>query len=161
MPRSRRNLNASGMPVSGPGAGHPFIETVQRYYHGCNTADVDLMMSCFAPDVVHYFTHYKPVAGARALAEFWAHIVPKHGNHFEVDHGLAQGDEAVVEWSLELTMDPAQGRELIRGAEWYVFEDGLIKEIRAYYLNRHEPYDRADFELWGFPYAERGYHLKP
>ena len=139
---------------------HPYIQTVQRYFHGCNTLDVNLMMSCFTDDVVHYFTHYKPVRGSRALAEFWAHIGPKHGNRFAVDHGIVQEPEAVVEWSLELTMEPATGREMIRGSEWYLFRDGLIAEIRAYYLNRHEPYPRADFELWEFPYAERGYATK-
>ena len=109
------------MSASGPGAEHAYTKTIERYYHGCNTCDVDLMMSCVTPQVVHYFTHYKPVRGARALAEFWAHIGPKHGNRFSVDHAVVQGDEAVVEWTLELTMDPSAGRELIRGAEWYVF----------------------------------------
>ena len=147
-------------PANAASHPHPFIQTVKRYYHGYNTADVNLMLSCFTDDVIHYFTHYKPVQGARPLAEFWAHIVPKHGNHFSVDHGIVQDDEAVVEWSLELTMEPTAGREMIRGAEWYVFEGERIAEIRAYYLNRHEPYERSDFELWSFPYAERGYYTK-
>ena len=43
----------------------------------------------------------------------------------------------VIEWTLELTMDPAAGRELIRGAEWYVFRDDRIAEIRAYYDHCH------------------------
>ena len=139
---------------------HRYQGIIESYYHGCNTVDVELMMSCFTDDVVHYFTHYQPVRGAGALAQFWAHIVPKHGNMFSVDHCIVQEPEAVIEWTLELTATPETGRELIRGAEWYVFRDDRISEIRAYYLNRHESYDRPDFELWGYPYRERGYHLK-
>ena len=142
------------------GADHPSVQTIRRYYHGCNTVDVALMQSCFTPDVVHYFTHYKPVRGALELAQFWAHIVPRHRNHFTVDHALVQAPEAVIEWSLALNIAPGSEREYIRGAEWYVFRDGLIAEIRAYYLNRHEAYPHPDFELWGFPYGERGYHTK-
>jgi hypothetical protein len=47
--------------------------------------------------------------------------------------------------------------ELMRGAEWYRLRDGRIGEIRAYYLNRHAPYERRHFELDGFDYAGRGY----
>ena len=59
----------------------------------------------------------------------------------------------------ELT--PAKGaeRELIRGAEWYVFRDDKIAEIRAYYLNRFDPIPQTSFELRDYPYAERGYYM--
>ena len=65
----------------------------------------------------------------------------------QVDHAIVKDQEAVIEWSLELT--PAKGveRELIRGAEWYVFRDDKIAEIRAYYLNRFDPIPQTSFEL--------------
>ena len=33
-------------------SGHNFIDLINRYYDGCNTADIDLMMSTFTDDVV-------------------------------------------------------------------------------------------------------------
>ena len=51
--------------------------------------------------------------------------------------------------------------ELMRGAEWYRIRDGRIAEIRAYYLNRHAPFERCHFELDGFDYAGRGYPVLP
>ena len=42
-------------------SGHPYIETIQRYYQGCNTADFDLMLSTFTTDVVHYFVDHGAV----------------------------------------------------------------------------------------------------
>ena len=73
-----------------------------------------------------------------------------------VDHVLApdEGDEAVIEWTLFWTPPETGVRVATRGAEWYVFDGGLIKEIRAYYRQEH-----ADSGLEGFPYAERGFSL--
>ena len=49
------------------------------------------------------------------------------------------------------------GSGAARRVEDVAVSDGLIAEIRAYYLNRHAPYARRDFELDGFDYAGRGY----
>ena len=140
-------------------AEHPYVTTIKRYYEGCNLADFDIIRETFTEDVVHYFTHAPVVRGGDALAHFWTRVVPRYGNHFTVDHAIVQDQEAVIEWSLELT--PAKGaeRELIRGAEWYVFRDDKIAEIRAYYLNRFDPIPQTSFELRDYPYAERGYYM--
>ena len=47
------------------------------------------------------------------------------------EHGLADGDEAVIEWTM-LWRDPRHGGEqrLDRGTEWFRIEDGLIAEVR-------------------------------
>ena len=136
---------------------HPYVTTIKRYYHGCNTADVELMKSTFTEDVVHYFTHHKPIRGAEALAAYWAKMQPRVGGVWTVDHALVQGDEAVIEWTMQWTPPGQKKPQLIRGAEWYVFSDGRIAEIRAYYLNPRLPYMRTAFELEDFPYAKRGY----
>ena len=49
---------------------------------------------------------------------------------------------------------PTPGAERIatRGAEWFVFRDGVIFEIRSYYQQRNE-----STELDSFDYAGRGY----
>ena len=74
-----------------------------------------------------------------------------------VDHLIADeaAGEAVIEWTLFWTPPDTGVRVATRGAEWYVFEGGLIKEIRAYY--RQDPAQTSELE--GFPYAERGYSL--
>jgi hypothetical protein len=57
-----------------------------------------------------------------------------------------------------LRWQPAQTgeAEILRGAEWYVFEDDRMSEIRSYlcnyYLNAAE-----NRELHDFDYAGRGY----
>jgi ketosteroid isomerase-like protein len=49
------------------------IEVVRKYYDGCNSGDIDEMMSTFAPDVTHYFlpSELAPIRGAEALAKNW------------------------------------------------------------------------------------------
>lgn len=139
---------------------HPHLATIRKYYDGCNRADVDLMMSTFTPDVVHYFIDEPPVRGARALADKWVGFskdesVPR----WTVDHGIVQGDEAVIEWTLIWTRPHRQTVTVMtRGAEWYFFKEGKICEIRAY--EALGPGDRPN-ELDGFPYAQKGYPMLP
>lgn len=137
---------------------HPHVATIKRYYHGCNTADVALMKSTFTDDVVHYFTHHAPIRGAEALATYWVKMQPRVSGMWTVDHALVQGDEAVIEWTMQWTPPEQKKPQLIRGAEWYIFRDERIAEIRAYYLNPRLPYLRTDFELEDFAYAKRGFY---
>ena len=138
----------------------PALELIRRYYAACNSADRAGLLACFCDDVVHYFTHHPPVRGAGALADHWLRMQPRIDGHWTVDHGLAQGDEAVIEWTLRWT--PPDGTpELMRGSEWYRLRGGRIAQIRAYYLNRHTPYRHRDFELEGFDYAAGGYPTLP
>lgn len=136
---------------------HPYVTTIKRYYQGCNTADVELMISTFTDDVVHYFTHHAPIRGAKPLATYWAKMQPRIQAVWSVDHAIVHGDEAVIEWTMRWTPPETGKPELMRGAEWYLFQGGRIAEIRAYYINRHLPYTHPHFELHEFPYAERGY----
>lgn len=134
----------------------PRLDTILRYYHGCNTADVALMMSTFHEGVVHYFVDHAPVAGARELAGYWAKVGPRTRASWHVDHALVKGDEAVIEWSMVWTPADSDKPQTLRGTEWFVFVDDRISEIRSYHNNHHlqSPRNR---ELHGFPYAARGY----
>ena len=138
---------------------HPYLETIRAYYNGCSTGDVELMKSTFTPDVTHYFTESEPVRGAEALATFWAGFnTSTRKSEWTVDRFMADGDEAVIEWTMISTYLEEGGRKaFLRGAEWYVFHDGKVAEIRAYYLWTEE---QRESELVGFPYKERGYPVR-
>jgi ketosteroid isomerase-like protein len=134
---------------------HPHVETIKRYYAACNSADVEGVVACCTPDVVHYFLApgTDPVRGGEHLGRYWRKVVRLISAEWTVEHAVACDDEAVIEFSQRWT-SPEDGKRYIwHGAEWYAFRDGLICEIRAYYdLGR----DR-DTGLVDFPYAERGY----
>jgi hypothetical protein len=137
-------------------AGHPFIETIQAYYQGCNDADVELMASTLTDDVVHYFVDHAPVHGAHGLASFWSKVGPRTRARWRLDHALVGGDEAVIEWTMRWTPVGTEREEVLRGTEWYRFRGGRIAEIRSYHVNWHLR-DPGNFELRGFDYAGRGY----
>ena len=136
-----------------------YVSTIKRYYEGCSTADQELMMSTFTDDVVHYFTHHAPIRGAENLATYWAKMQPRIKATWLVDHAVVQGDEVVIEWTMRWTASETSKPELMRGAEWYIFRGEKIAEIRAYYMNRHLAYTQPNFELEGFPYADREYTI--
>jgi hypothetical protein len=138
---------------------HPFIDTIIRYFKGCNTANVDLMVSCFADDVEAYFIDVEPIIGSHRLAKFWCRLHEGMGARWTIDRAVAQGNDAVVEWSMLWTPPETAKEELSRGTDWFIFENGLITEIRQYHHARGlKP--GQNFELLGFPYAKRGYPLE-
>ncbi|MCC6434881.1 MAG: nuclear transport factor 2 family protein [Acidimicrobiales bacterium] len=131
------------------------------YYAACNRGDVEALAALFTEDVVHYFLAPnlapRAVAGRDHLARYWRKVQAAFDGCWVVDHLIADeaAEEAVIEWTLFWTPPDTGVRVATRGAEWYVFEGGLIKEIRAYY--RQDPAQTSELE--GFPYAERGYSL--
>jgi hypothetical protein len=137
-------------------SGHLYIDLINRYYEGCNTHDVALMMSTFTDDVVHYFVDHGAVRGAQRLANYWAKVAPKTQANWRLDHALVQEPEAVIEWSMMWTPLQTGVAELLRGSEWYIFRDDKIAEIRSYHNNYylHSP---ANAELHDFDYSGRGY----
>ena len=137
-------------------SGHRYIETIKRYYHGCNTGDYGLMMSTFTDDIVHYFVDHGAVRGGGALANYWVKVGPKTAANWQLDHALVQEPEAVIEWSMRWTPPAAKTAELLRGSEWYLFRDDKIAEIRSYHNNVYLQ-DQRNRELWDFDYAGRGY----
>jgi ketosteroid isomerase-like protein len=133
------------------------LALIRRYYDGCSSGDVELMIDTLAPDVVHYFLApnpgSKPVAGSENLARYWRKVQRMFDSRWVVDLIVGERDEAIIEWTLYWTPEESGQRVATRGAESYVFRDGRIAEIRAFYQQRP---DRST-ELEGFDYAGRRY----
>ena len=49
------------------------IATVERYFDGCRSGELEVLKSALTDDVVHYFLpkRFKPIAGAEHLARHW------------------------------------------------------------------------------------------
>ena len=131
------------------------VAVVRRYFDGCTSGDVEVLKSTLAPDVIHYFLprEFPPIRGAEHLARHWRKFKQLLNPVWSIDRILAQGDQVVTEWSCIWTPKETSRRVMMRGSEWYVIRDGLIAEIRAYFL--HD--DMRDAELTGFAYGDRGY----
>jgi ketosteroid isomerase-like protein len=134
------------------------LALVRRYYDGCSAGDVDELLATLHPHVVHYFLSPNPgstpVAGAEHLARYWRKAAGLIDARWVVDRMVADGDEAVIEWTMFWRPTAGADRIATRGAEWFVLADGLIAEIRSYYQQRDHT-----TELDGFPYPERGYSV--
>jgi ketosteroid isomerase-like protein len=133
-------------------------EIVRRYYDGCSTGDVELMLSTLVADVVHYFLApnpgSKPVHGGEHLARYWRKVHRLIDATWIVDHIIDGRDEAAIEWSMYWRTDGSDARVVTRGSEWFRFREGRISEIRSYYQQRDE-----STELDDFPYAGSGYSM--
>ena len=132
------------------------LSLIARYYDACSRGDAEGVIRTATADVVHYFlapnVGSAPVRGGEHLGRYWRKVHDMIAPIWVVDHGLAAGDEAVIEWSMFWTPQGADGRIVTRGAEWFVLRDGRIAEIRSYYRQ-----ESADSELEAFAYAARGY----
>ena len=130
--------------------------TIRRYYNGCTAGDLELMRDTLHPEVVHYFLAPNPgstpVGPREHLMRYWRKVSAMMDARWVVERSVTSGDETVIEWTMWWRPEPGAERIATRGAEWFVFEDELIREIRSYY--RQEPFTT---ELDGFAYAARGY----
>ena len=134
---------------------------IRRYFDRCNAADRQGLIDCFTPDAVHYFPPGLPGTpwrSAEAIADGWLWCVEHLGSRWTIEKILVgpDGREAVIEWTHWKT---AMG-EVLRGDEWYRFDDAIsrITEIRAYYAS---PVDKSApvNQLNEFDYQARGYAL--
>ena len=139
-------------------ARHPFIETIARYFNGANTADLHLMMSCFTEDIAAYSVAHSPRFGASAVAQFFVDLHDSDAR-WTIDHVAVQEPEAIVEWSALFTPEGGAGEVLTRGIDWFVFENGRIREIREYFDPRNGSRVASVYELQDFPYEDRRYPL--
>jgi ketosteroid isomerase-like protein len=131
------------------------IDVVRRYFDGCNSGDLDVLLGTLTRDVVHYFLDPKfpPIRGAEHLAKYWRKYKTVLDPIWSIDRIVAQDNEVVSEWSCIWTPKQTQRRILTRGSEWYVMRDGRIAEVRAYFIAD----DTTNTGLIGFPYGERSY----
>lgn len=131
------------------------VAVVLKYFDGCNTGDLDELLSTLDPDVIHYFlpAQFKSIQGAQHLAKYWRKFKLMLDPTWKIDHILAQRDEVVSEWSCRWTPQSTGKRLMMRGSEWYRIREGRIAEVRAYFSYS----DDVDTELTGFPYGSSGY----
>jgi hypothetical protein len=132
-------------------------EVLKRYIRGCNTGDTLLLASTLNKDVKVYFINSPPAEGRETVVKLWKNYHEASHSRWTIDHVVTEGNEAVMEWSaLREPRGPAN-RQFDRGIDWYVFQNGLISEIRQYYHISSSLPPGGTYEQMGFPYKERGY----
>ena len=130
------------------------IDHVRGYSEALNTGDPDKVAAFFTEDATHYYTRLGPHEGARAIAENAKLGVEQLDGQWHMYNGIEEGDQAVIEWAMTWR-DPETGeRRLDRGTEWFLFRDGLIAEVRAYF---HGGRRNRSGDLIGFDHAGRGH----
>ena len=99
-------------------------QRILDYYAACNAGDVAALENMFTEDVVHFFLapNLAPalVAGRRHLARYRGKVQARFDGCWVVDNVLApaEGDEAVIEWTLFWASSENGQRIATRGAEW-------------------------------------------
>jgi len=130
------------------------LDHIRSYYEALNTGDTELIASHFTEDAVHYYTRLGPHRGAQAIAENARWGTANLDGKWWYEHGIEQGDEAVIEWTMTWR-DPKSGeRRLNRGTEWFRLREGRISEVRAYH---HGDSRNPRGDLLGFDFGERHY----
>jgi ketosteroid isomerase-like protein len=108
------------------------LDHVRSYYDSLNTGDADAVAAHFTDDAVHYYTRRERQEG-RAIADNAALAVQHLNARWKLEHAVEGEDEVAIEWSMVFDHPRTGERCLDRGAEFLVFRDGRICEVRAYY----------------------------
>ena len=151
---ARRRASAPNRADGSQSRSLSHLDHIRSYYRALNTGDPDLVASHFTDDAVHYYTRLGPHEGARAIGENTKWAVENLEGQWWFDHGIEQGDEAVIEWAMTWR-DPESGEKRInRGTEWFRMRDGRIAEVRAYH---HGDRRNPQGDLLGFDHEGRGH----
>ena len=130
------------------------LDHVRSYYEALNSCDPDRVAEHFTEDAVHYYTRRDPHAGARTIGEHTKWAVENIDGKWFVENGIDDGEQACIEWTMTWR-DPKSGEpRLDRGSEWFLFRDGRIAEVRAYF---HSNEKNRSGDLMGFDHAGRGH----
>jgi len=130
------------------------LDHIRSYYEALNTGDAELVASHFTDDAVHYYTRLGPHEGAERIGQNSKLGVEQIDGQWYLEHGIEQGDEAVIEWTMTWRDPKAGERRLNRGTEWFRMRDGKIAEVRAYH---HGDAKNPRGDLLGFDFHGRGY----
>jgi ketosteroid isomerase-like protein len=130
------------------------LDHVRGYYDALNTGDPELVASYFTEDAIHYYTRLGPHEGARTIGEHTKWAVETIGGRWYVENGVEEGDQACIEWTMTWHHPETKEPRLDRGSEWFLFRDGRIAEVRAYF---HSDRKNRSGDLMGFDHAGRGY----
>ena len=128
-------------------------QAIRAYIHACNEADATAIAACFAPDAVHYSGMPK-WTGAKLIGANFSKRVSETGQWWTVDQILIDASRlgAILEWT---RFNPSQ-QTLVRGVDWFVFDETLcFREVRTYLAGSDPAAQRR--ELQDFDYAGRGY----
>jgi ketosteroid isomerase-like protein len=134
----------------------PNIDHVRSYYEALNSGDAERVASHFTEDATHYYTRLEPHRGAATIGQMTKWAVENIEAQWFVENAIEEGDQAVIEWTMTWRHAESDEPRLDRGTEWFLFRDGKIAEIRAYY---HSGPKNRQGNLLGFDHAGRGYTM--
>jgi ketosteroid isomerase-like protein len=132
------------------------IDQVRSYYEALNSGDAERVASHFTEDATHYYTRLDPHMGAATIGEMTKWAVENIEARWFIENAIEDGDQAVIEWTMTWRHAESGEPRLDRGTEWFLFRDGRIAEIRAYY---HSGPKNRQGNLLGFDHAGRGYTM--
>src|SRR5215207_8049787 len=103
-PQTKARITTSRRVADGRSAGYKrsrmsTLGHIRSYYEALNTGDVELIASHFTDDATHYYTRLGPHHG-REIAENARWATDNIDGRWWYEHGLADGDEAVIEWTM-------------------------------------------------------------
>ena len=130
------------------------LDRVRAYYEALNSGDAARVASHFTEDATHYYTRLDPHRGAEMIGQMTEWAVANIEANWKVENEIEEGDQAVIEWTMTWRRAESGEPRLDRGTEWFLFRDGKIAEIRAYY---HSGPKNRQGNLLGFDHAGRGY----
>ncbi len=130
------------------------VDHIRSYYEALNSGDAARVASHFTEDATHYYTRLDPHRGAATIGQATEWAVANIEANWRVENAIEESDQAVIEWTMTWRHAESGEPRLDRGTEWFLFRDGKIAEIRAYY---HGGPKNRQGNLLGFDHAGRGH----
>jgi ketosteroid isomerase-like protein len=108
-------------------------QTVLAYFRAVDAHDIPGLLAAFHPSIVYVRPGYEPLIGLERLRRFYEEErVLATGGHI-LEHLVIDGDAGAAEGRYVGTKKDGSPVD-IRWADFYTFEDGLIRTRRSYFF---------------------------
>ncbi len=130
------------------------LDHVRSYYTALNTGDAARVAEHFTPGATHFYTRLGPHEGAETIGGHTHWAVENIEGRWTIEDAIEDDERVVIEWTMTWRHPDSGELRLDRGTEWFEFDDGRIREVRAYH---HGGPKNPSGDLLGFDHAGRGH----
>jgi hypothetical protein len=130
------------------------LDHVRSYYAALNTGDPTRVAEHFTLGATHFYTRLGPHEGADTIGGHTHWAVENIEGRWTIEDAIEDDERVVIEWTMTWRHPDSGELRLDRGTEWFEFDAGRIREVRAYH---HGSRKNPSGDLLGFDHAGRGH----
>ncbi|MEE9224921.1 MAG: nuclear transport factor 2 family protein [Bacteroidota bacterium] len=117
-----------------------FVRLIEQYKRAWEEKNADLAADLFTDDIEYPESPFdSPASGLEGLKRYWRQATAGQSDiHFSYSNMFLDGIRGALEWECMYRKTATGKRAALKGAMFFQFEGGRIKQFREYWHKREE-----------------------